>query len=133
MAGISVDLKKCFDYVPRHLAINVLREFGADERAILEAAALRVLERPGPEVGREPGGRPVISWGAHLHSPVLRVLSHHPRICAPAKQLLGGRDIYVHQSRINNKGTKTNNYNLQTSSRLVSFTSALKSVKYSWN
>ena len=53
-------------------------------------AALRVLERPGPEVGREPGGRPVISWGAHLHSPVLRALSHHPRICAPAKQLLGG-------------------------------------------
>ena len=25
---------------------------------------------------------------------------------APARRLLGGRDIYVHQSRINNKHTK---------------------------
>ena len=65
-----------------------------------------VLERPGPEVGREPGGRATISWGAHLHSDVLRALTHHPDIRGPARQLLGGREIYVHQSRINNKQMK---------------------------
>ena len=32
LAGIAVDLKKCFDLVPRHLAIRVLTEMGADPR-----------------------------------------------------------------------------------------------------
>ena len=79
--------------------------FDAGQIAVLEEAALEVLERPGPEVGRETGGRPTIMWGAHLFSGVLRALSRHPDVLAPARQLLG-RDIYVHQSRINLKQTK---------------------------
>ena len=39
--------------------------------------------------------------GAHLYSGVLRALSHHPAVLAPARQLLGGRGVYVHQSRLN--------------------------------
>ena len=51
-------------------------------------------------------GKPATCHGAHLHSDVLRALSHHPEILTRAQQLLGGRQYYVHQSRVNHKNTK---------------------------
>ena len=79
--------------------------FGAEDLAILEKAALRVSEAM-PHSGRDATGKPATCHGAHLHSDVLRALSHHPEILTRAQQLLGGRQYYVHQSRVNHKNTK---------------------------
>ena len=77
----------------------------AEDLAILEKAALRVSEAM-PHSGRDATGKPATCHGAHLHSDVLRALSHHPEILTRAQQLLGGRQYYVHQSRVNHKNTK---------------------------
>ena len=78
--------------------------FSAQEVSVLGDAALEVLDRPGPEVGREADGAPAICWGMHLFSDRLQSLTRHPALVQPAKQLLGD-DIFVHQSRINMKQT----------------------------
>ena len=78
--------------------------FSAEEVAVLGNAAVGVLERPGPEVGREEDGSPAICWGMHLFDDRLRDLTKHPALVQPAKQLLDS-DIFVHQSRINMKQT----------------------------
>lgn len=78
--------------------------FSAEEVAVLGDAAVEVLDRPGPEVGREDDGSPSICWGMHLFDERLNVLTKHPAVVEPAKQLLEN-DIFVHQSRINMKQT----------------------------
>ncbi len=78
--------------------------FNADEVRLLSDAALRVLERPGPEVGREADGSPHVSWGMHLFDRQLAALCRHKNLINPSKTLLGN-DVYVHQSRINIKQT----------------------------
>ena len=78
--------------------------FNADEVAVLESAALQVMERPGPEVGREADGSPHVCWGMHLFDDRLGTLIQHPAIVEPTQQLLGS-DFFVHQSRINMKQT----------------------------
>ena len=78
--------------------------FSAAEVAVLEAAALAVLERPGPEVGREADGSPHVCWGMHLFDERLGALVHHPTLVDVTKELLGN-DFFVHQSRINMKQT----------------------------
>ena len=78
--------------------------FSADEVAVLSTAALEVLERPGPEVGREADGSPHVCWGMHLFDERLGALIHHPTLVAASRELLGG-DFFVHQSRINMKQT----------------------------
>ena len=78
--------------------------FSAGEVAVLESAALEVLERPGPEVGREADGSPHVCWGMHLFDDRLDALVHHPMLVDACRQLLGS-DFYVHQSRINMKQT----------------------------
>jgi ectoine hydroxylase len=76
--------------------------FSAEERAVLEAAAFDVLERPGPEVAREDDGSPHVCWGAHLFDERLGALTRHPKMLKPVEQLLGNQ-VFVHQSRINIK------------------------------
>ncbi len=78
--------------------------FSPDEVRVLESAALQVMERPGPEVGREADGSPHVCWGMHLFDERLGALVRHPAIVHPTKQLLG-TDFFVHQSRINMKQT----------------------------
>jgi len=78
--------------------------FSASEVAVLETAALEVLERPGPEVGREADGSPHVCWGMHLFDERLAALVHHPELVEASRQLLG-EEFFVHQSRINMKQT----------------------------
>ncbi len=78
--------------------------FSASECDELSTAALQVLERPGPEVGREADGAPHVCWGMHLFHERLGALTRHPAIVDTSKQLLGN-DVFVHQSRINIKQT----------------------------
>lgn len=78
--------------------------FSAPEVAVLETAALQVLERPGPEVGREADGSPHVNWGMHLFDERLAALVHHPALVSSSRQLLDD-DFFVHQSRINMKQT----------------------------
>ena len=78
--------------------------FDGDEVAVLTEAALAVLERPGPEIGREADGSPHVCWGMHLFDERLGALARHPALIEPSRRLLG-HDVYVHQSRINLKQT----------------------------
>ncbi|MEM7326395.1 MAG: phytanoyl-CoA dioxygenase family protein [Actinomycetota bacterium] len=84
--------------------ITLPEVFSAAEMSVLADAAVEVLDRPGPEVGREDDGAPSICWGAHLFDERLGTLTRHPRVVEPARQLLEN-DIFVHQSRINMKQT----------------------------
>jgi len=67
----------------------------ADELSVLASASLEVMERPGPEVGREADGTPHVCWGMHLFDERLGALAHHPVLVGAAQQLLGG-DFFVH-------------------------------------
>jgi len=78
--------------------------FSADEVAVLQTAALEVLERPGPEVGREADGAAHVCWGMHLFDERLGALVRHPALVEATRELLGA-DFFVHQSRINMKQT----------------------------
>ncbi len=78
--------------------------FGADEVGVLTTAALEVMDRPGPEVGREADGSPHVCWGMHLFDERLGTLVRHPAMVGPSRTLLGN-DVFVHQSRINMKQT----------------------------
>ena len=78
--------------------------FGPEEVELLSDAALDVLERPGPEVGREADGSPHVSWGMHLFNEQLAVLCRHENLINPSRTLLDN-EVYVHQSRINIKQT----------------------------
>ena len=78
--------------------------FDHDEIAVLTEAALEVMQRPGPEVGREADGSPHVCWGMHLFDERLGALARHPALIEPSVQLLGN-DVFVHQSRINMKQT----------------------------
>lgn len=83
----------------------VLRDvFDNCEVEMLSKAALEVLERTGPEVGREADGSPHVCWGMHLFDERLKALTHHPVIVESSREILEN-DIYVHQSRINMKQT----------------------------
>ena len=76
--------------------------FSKGEISILEAAAMDVLQRPGPEVAREPNGDPHVCWGMHLFDERFGALTKHPRVLLPVEQLMRSQ-VFVHQSRINIK------------------------------
>ncbi|MEL7157319.1 MAG: phytanoyl-CoA dioxygenase family protein [Actinomycetota bacterium] len=78
--------------------------FDHDEVAVLTEAALEVMDRPGPEVGREADGSPHVCWGMHLFDERLATLTRHPALVETSRTLLGN-DVFVHQSRINMKQT----------------------------
>jgi ectoine hydroxylase len=78
--------------------------FDRAEVEVMTDAALEVMGRPGPEVGREADGSPHVCWGMHLFDERLGAVARHPDVIGPSRQLLG-QDVYVHQSRINMKQT----------------------------
>lgn len=78
--------------------------FSTPEVGVLQTAALEVLQRPGPEVGREADGSPHVCWGMHLFDERLAALVRHPAVVHPSRELLAS-DFFVHQSRINMKQT----------------------------
>ncbi|MEM9564513.1 MAG: phytanoyl-CoA dioxygenase family protein [Actinomycetota bacterium] len=78
--------------------------FDHGEVGVLAEAAIEVMDRPGPEVGREADGSPHVCWGMHLFDERLGAVARHPALIGPSTQLLGD-DVFVHQSRINMKQT----------------------------
>ena len=76
--------------------------FSKGEISILEAAAMDVLQRRGPEVAREPNGDPHVCWGMHLFDERFGALTRHPRLLLPVEQLMRS-EVFVHRSRINIK------------------------------
>ncbi len=73
-----------------------------DEVAVLRQATHDVLKTDGPQVMRERNGAPHVIYGMHLLDKRLGALARHPRLVAVAEALLG-KQIYVHQSRVNAK------------------------------
>lgn len=78
--------------------------FDAEDVAVLKAAVATVSEREGPEVAREPTGEPHVVYGMHLLDERFAALAHHPAIVESAETLLG-KQVFVHQSRVNVKQT----------------------------
>lgn len=78
--------------------------FSEEETGVLDAATGAVTRRDGPEVAREKDGSPHVVYGMHLLDDRLRTLTRHPRLVEPSRQLLG-REVFVHQSRVNVKQT----------------------------
>ena len=76
--------------------------FDETEVSVLEAASHDVTQHDGPEVARDPNGKPHVVYGMHLLDPRLQALTHHPKLVEPAEQLLGSK-FFVHQSRVNVK------------------------------
>lgn len=72
------------------------------ELAALDQATVAVTSRDGPEVAREPDGRPHVVYGMHLWDRRFAALARHPDILPAVEQLLG-KQAYVHQSRVNVK------------------------------
>jgi len=99
--GLSVDQVSEFNRKGWTVVPDV---FSSRELGVLEAAALDVVKRPGPEVARETDGNPHVCWGMHLFDERLGALARHPALVEGAAQLLGS-PVYVHQSRINLKQT----------------------------
>ena len=71
---------------------------------VLNAATNRVIGMDGPQVMRERNGLPHVIYGMHLLDPRLSTLARHPRLLGICEQLLG-KQVYVHQSRVNAKQT----------------------------
>ena len=80
--------------------------FDETEVSVLEAASHDVTQHDGPEVARDPNGKPHVVYGMHLLDPRLQALTHHPKLVEPAEQLLGSK-FFVHQSRVNVKNMGT--------------------------
>lgn len=72
------------------------------EVEVLNQATVAVTAMDGPHVMRERNGLPHVVYGMHQRDPRLAALARHPHLVGIARQLLG-KDIYVHQSRVNAK------------------------------
>ncbi|MGH6887272.1 MAG: phytanoyl-CoA dioxygenase family protein [Geminicoccales bacterium] len=78
--------------------------FSAAEVAILRAALPAVFAEDAPANIREKdGGRVRTAMGLHLRSTVFAKLVRHPRLIAPAMQILGDDRLYVMQAKVNVK------------------------------
>ncbi|KAI9022496.1 phytanoyl-CoA dioxygenase [Hyaloraphidium curvatum] len=66
-----------------------------------EAANELVVDRPGRVLERSGAVRSV--FASHRHSNVFSRLARLPRLAIPATQLLGERELYVHQFKVNAK------------------------------
>jgi len=81
------------------LVPNLLRR---EELAVLDGAVSDLTGGSGPQVMHEKDGKPHVVYGMHLLDPRMAALARHPRIIAPAMQILG-KPVFVHQSRVNVK------------------------------
>ena len=82
--------------------ITVRGLLNATEVDVLRQATADVIQKDGPHVMREKSGLPHVVYGMHLLDHRLGALAQHPALVGMAQQLLG-KDIYVHQSRVNAK------------------------------
>lgn len=78
--------------------------FDAEDVAVLKEAVAEVSKKEGPEVAREPTGEPHVVYGMHLLDQRFSALAHHPAIVENSETLLG-KQVFVHQSRVNVKQT----------------------------
>ena len=77
--------------------------FDAREIAVLHRALPALFAEDRPENVREKDGKTArTNFAAHLRSEPYRLLSRHPRLIEPARQLVGG-DVYIHQFKLNAK------------------------------
>src|SRR5438105_1632306 len=76
--------------------------FSEDESALLRAEAEAILKTERQEVWREKTGAPRTAFASHTYSEAFQLLSRHPRLVEPLRQLFG-EDVYVHQFKINAK------------------------------
>lgn len=84
--------------------ITVKGLLNAKEVDVLNQATRDVIQMDGPQVMRERNGLPHVIYGMHLLDKRLAALAHHPKLLGIAEQLLG-KQVYVHQSRVNAKQT----------------------------
>ena len=75
--------------------IHLPELFSKGEISTLEAAAIDVLQRRGPEVARESNGDPHVCWGMHLFDERFGALTRHPRLLLPVEQLMRSQ-VFVH-------------------------------------
>ena len=71
---------------------------------VLNQATRKVIGIGGPQVTRERNGLPHVVYGVHLLDQRFASLARHPRLVGISEQLLG-KQVYVHQSRVNAKQT----------------------------
>lgn len=76
--------------------------FSEDEVAVLRAEAEEIYKTDREQVWREKTGAPRTAFAAHTYNEAFRILSRHPRLVEPLRQLFG-EDVYVHQFKINAK------------------------------
>jgi ectoine hydroxylase len=77
--------------------------FSAEEIALLQAQLPHLFSDDNPANIRERGGGAVrTAMGLHQRNPIFNKLSRHPRLVAPARQLLGSA-IYIQQTKVNVK------------------------------
>ena len=76
--------------------------FAEEEVATLRSEAEAIYKTERPEVWREKTGAPRTAFAAHTYNEAFRILSRHPRLVEPLRQLFG-EDVYVHQFKINAK------------------------------
>ena len=84
--------------------ITVRELLNPQEVEVLNQATEKVIAMDGPQVMRERNGLPHVVYGMHQLDERLAALARHPALVGIARQLLG-KDIYVHQSRVNAKQT----------------------------
>jgi ectoine hydroxylase len=76
--------------------------FSEDEVALVATEAEDILKTDRQEVWREKTGAPRTAFAAHTFNEAFRLLTHHPRLVEPLRQLFG-EEVYVHQYKINAK------------------------------
>jgi ectoine hydroxylase len=76
--------------------------FSEDEVAVLRAEAEEIYKTNREQVWREKTGAPRTAFAAHTYNEAFRLLSRHPRLVEPLRQLFG-EEVYVHQFKINAK------------------------------
>jgi len=76
--------------------------FSDEEVAALRSEAQSIYRQDRKEVWREKTGAPRTAFAAHTYNEAFRILSRHPRLVEPLRQLFG-EPVYVHQFKINAK------------------------------
>ncbi len=76
--------------------------FSDEEVAALRSEAETIYKTDRQEVWRESTGAPRTAFAAHTYNEAFRLLSCHPRLVEPLRQLFG-EDVYMHQFKINAK------------------------------
>ncbi len=78
--------------------------FSKEEVEVLRADVPRLMDEQRPENQRESGGGAIRNlMSLHRRSEVYARLVRHPRLVEPAMQILGDRDLYPQQVKINPK------------------------------